>query len=214
MKNKRILLFAWVLALIPLVLVAVLYARLPAQIPTHWNLNGTVTYSGKAMAWLTAGLSPVLLLLLQVIPKLDPRKKNYERFRPYYDGFCLFLAAFLLALNGVTLSEALSPGRISVGKVVILMVGVLFLFLGNILPKFKSNFFAGIRTPWALDDPDVWNRTQRLGGILFAVTGLVMLLSGLLLPETVAFVLLMVCVAALLVVPILCSYLWYRQKQR
>ena len=80
------------------------------------------------------------------------------------------------------------------------------------MPKFKSNFFAGTRTPWSLSDPDVWNRTQRLSGRIFFALGLALLPAGLLLPEEAMFAILLAGVAAVVIAPTVMSYLWYRQK--
>lgn len=214
MINKRLLILICVLAVIPLIATALLYGSLPNQIPTHWNLDGSITYGAKSTIWMLAGLSPVMAVLLLVTPKIDPRKKNYEKFRGYYDAFIVVLLLFLMVVDGIILSESIQPGRISVGRVVILGVGILFVFLGNIMPKIKNNFFMGLRTPWTLSDPDVWNRTNRLGGKLFFWFGLVIAASGLLLPETVTFVIVMVCAAVVSAVPAIMSYVWYRQNQR
>lgn len=213
MTNKRFWIFIWVLALLPAVITAVVYARLPAMIPTHWNLNGTVTYGSKTTMLMLAGMSPLMALLFWVIPKIDPRKKNYEKFRAYYDGFILVLMLFLLMMDCIVLSESLWPGHISVGRVVNMAVGLLFIFLGNLLPKVKNNFFMGVRTPWTLSDPDVWNRTNRLGGKLFFWFGLVIAGGALFLPETAIFAVMMLCVLVVSAVPIVMSFLWYRAKR-
>ena len=214
MANKRLLIIICVLALIPVIATALLYGSLPEQIPTHWNIDGSVTYSGKSTIWMTAGLSPLIALLLIVMPKIDPRKRNYEKFRGYYDAFIVVIMLFLMIINGIILSESFWPGRISVGRVITSGVGILFVFLGNIMPKIKNNFFMGLRTPWTLSDPDVWNRANRLGGKLFFWFGLAIAVSGLLLPETVTFVVLMVCVVAVSAIPGVMSYVWYRKKQK
>jgi uncharacterized membrane protein len=196
------------------VVVGLLYGSLPAHIPTHWNIGGSVTYSGKSSILIIAGPSPVMAVLLRVMPKIDPRKENYAKFQGYYDGFIVVLLLFLLMMDGVILSESFWPGRISVGKVVTIALGILFVFLGNLLPKVKNNFFMGLRTPWTLSDPDVWNRAHRLGGKLFFWLGLVIILCGLLLPEVAAFVAIMIGVLIVSAVPAIMSYVWYRQKQR
>ncbi len=214
MTRKRLLILICVLALVPLIATALLYGSLPERIPTHWNLDGSVTYSGKSAIWMTAGMSPVLAALLLVLPKIDPRKKNYEKFRGYYNAFIVVLLLFLMIVDGIILSESLWPGRISVGRAVTIGVGILFVFLGNIMPKIKNNFFMGLRTPWTLSDPDVWNRTHRLGGRLFFWFGLAIALSGLLLPETVTFAIMMIGVVIVSGVPAAMSYVWYRRNQR
>ena len=88
---------------------------------------------------------------------------------------------------GIALVEAFRPGTVSMGRVVSALVGLLFLFLGNLMGKVKPNFFMGIRNPWTLSDPDVWNRTHRLGGGLFFLAGLAAVVSAPLLPEQVTF---------------------------
>ncbi len=212
MKNNRTIIITWVLALLPLLAVAILYSRLPGRIPTHWDINGTVTYGSKSTIWMVAGLSPVMAVLFGILPKIDPRRKNYAKFQDYYDGFRIVMLLFLLVLTGVILSESLSPGHISVGRVISICVGILFVYIGNILPKIKNNFFMGIKTPWTLSDPDVWNRSNRLGGRLFFWFGLAFTVGGLFLSETANFVILMLGVAAISALPALMSYVWYRQK--
>jgi len=212
MTNKRTIIITWVLALLPLAAVAVLYSSLPGRIPTHWDINGTVTYGSKNTIWMVAGLSPLMAVLFGVLPKIDPRRKNYAKFQEYYDGFRIVILLFLLVLTGVILSESLSPGHISVGRIVPICVGILFAYIGNILPKIKNNFFMGIKTPWTLSDPDVWNRSNRLGGRLFFWFGIVFAVGGLFLPESVYFAILMIGVVAISGLPTLMSYVWYRQK--
>lgn len=213
MTNKRLWILIWILALLPVAATALLYPGLPAQIPTHWDINGTVTYGAKSTVWMLAGLSPLMAFLFLVLPKIDPRKKNYERFKSYYDGFIVVLLLFMLLMDGVVLSESLRPGRISVGRVVTIAVGILFVVLGNLMPKVKNNFFMGVRTPWTLSNPDVWNKANRLGGRLFFWFGLVIALCALVLSERATFIVMMAGVVVVSCVPVLMSYLWYRQKQ-
>lgn len=212
MRKPKGRIWTWILALLPVVLVAVLYGRLPDRVPTNWGLNGEVAYSGKSSLWLLALLPVALAVLLTVLPKIDPKKRNYERFQGYYDGFCVVLMLFFLALMAMTLTEALRPGTLSVGRLVTLGVGVLFAFLGNIMPKFKTNFFIGVKTPWTLSDPDVWNRSNRLAGLLFFLLGVLLFPCALLLPEAGMFAVLMAGTIAAGVAPCVCSYIWYRQK--
>lgn len=212
MTKKSTWIVLCLLALAPVALVAACYGALPDRVPTYWGLDGTVTYGPKALLWLFALLSPALTALLRLLPRLDPRRGNYARFQRCYDGFCAALLLFLLTLTAVTLVESLRPGTLSVGRVVTLALGVLLAFLGNRLPKVKSNFFLGFRTPWTLSDPDVWNRTHRAGGILFFALGAALVPCGLFLPEQAAFGVLLAGVLAASLTPVVLSYIWYRQK--
>lgn len=212
--KKSVLILLGVLSLLPLALTALFYARLPETIPMHWNINGTVRYDPKHNLWLMAALSPVLAVLLPVMAKIDPRKRNYEKFGGAYQGFMLVMQLFLLMMNGIVISEALYPGRISVSTVVTVGVGLLFVFLGNIMPKVKSNFYMGVRTPWTLSDPDVWFRTNRLSGHLFFISGLIICVCPFIFPEKITFAILMAVALLAAAVPAVMSYLWYRQRHQ
>ena len=69
---------------------------------------------------------------------------------------------------------------VEISRVVLIGIGVLFLVIGNYLPKVRPNYLMGIRTPWTLASDLSWARTHRLGGRLFVLEGLVLLVLGLL----------------------------------
>ena len=214
MKRKGSILAMWLLALLPLVLVAVFYARLPDEVPMHWGFDGEIDrYGSKNELWLIGALGPLFALLFQFLPRLDPKRRNYEKFQTYYEAFSLVLVAFIAVMMGVALLESFRPGTVSMGRVVSALVGLLFVFIGNLMGKVKPNFFMGIRTPWTLSDPDVWNRTHWLGGGLFFLTGLATVASALLLPENVTFWVLLAGVLLAALVPTVMSYVWYRRRE-
>ena len=211
--NKWSVALLWALALVPLVLVGAFYGRLPDRVPLHWGFDGEINgYGGKGELFLLAALGPGMALLLQFLPRLDPKKRNYERFHTYYEATALVVEAFMAGVTGIMLVESLRPGTLSMGRVVSALVGLLFLFLGSLMGKVKPNFFMGIRNPWTISDPDVWNRAHRLGGGLFFLAGLVTVISALLLPEAVTFWVLLAGALAAALVPTVMSYLWYRKR--
>lgn len=214
MKNKRNLVILWILALLPIAVLLLFYGQLPEQVPVHWNLDGTVKYGRKATLWITSLFPAACAAFLPLLPKIDPRRQNYKKFQGYYDGICIALILFLLILNLVVISESMNPGRISVTVVITAMVGVLFIFIGNMLPKIKSNFFMGIKTPWALSDPDVWNKTHRLGGALFFISGLIMILTCFGLEDIYRFILLISLAIICSIVPMVMSYIWFRKTEK
>jgi uncharacterized membrane protein len=96
-------------------------------------------------------------------------------------------------------------------QLVSLASGVLFLIIGNFLGKLTKNYFAGIRTPWTLENDEVWHRTHRLGGKLFVLGGLFTIVSafmGMGLPVLIA------TVAATTIVTTAYSYVIYRKLTR
>lgn len=214
MKNKNTRIWAYIFGIIPIIVLACVYTHLPEQVPMHWGINGEVEYSAKWQVWMPFSLGVILAILFDVLPKIDPKRKNYEKFGQYYDLFVIVMLVFLMIMDGIILLESFLPGTISVGKVVFILIGILFAILGNIMPKIKTNFYMGIRTPWALTNSDVWNKTQRLAGKMMFVVGLISIVSGMLLSEFVCFVIMMISVACMTIVPLVMSYVWYRKLEK
>jgi len=201
----------WVLAVIPLILTAIFYSSLPDKIPMHWGLTGRVRYDPKIHIWWLSAISPAIAALFMVLPAIDPRKENIEKFRGFYDAFCLFMMAFMLGVVGIILSESFNPGKLRVEFLVTVGCGLLFVFLGNMIPKFKSNFFAGIRTPWTLSSNEVWQRTHRIAGFAWVSGGLLIIALSLILRNLALYIALLAIVAVITIFPIVMSYRWYQK---
>ena len=91
MKNRKLRILTYLLALAGILLTAALYPILPEQIPTNWNMDGTVTYGSRYTIFITAGMGLLFAVLFDILPKIDPRRKNYEKFGRFYDLFCVCL---------------------------------------------------------------------------------------------------------------------------
>src|SRR5699024_4892473 len=120
--------------------------KLPEMVPVHWDLDVGVTYGEKIKLFPLAGLSLVFGIFMPFLAKIDPRKQNYERFADAYFGTRIILLVFMIVMMSITLTESLYPGFLQVGRVVCAMVAVMFILLGNLMPKFKSNFFTGMKS--------------------------------------------------------------------
>lgn len=154
------------------------YQNFPETVPIHWNIYGQPDdWSGKYFAaFFFPGLILVIYLMMILLPIFDPMKQRYQEFSKSYQIIRFSLILFLSALYFLTSLNALGYA-IPIGKVVPLGIGLLFIILGNFLPKVKKNWFVGIRTPWTLSNEDIWNKTHRLGGKIFMFCGLLMILG-------------------------------------
>ena len=215
MKSRRNIALLWAFSVVPVIILMIVYQKLPERVPVNFGFDGTVNaYGDRATLWMMAGLGPLMALLFQFLPRIDPKRQNYAKFQRYYDQFAIFMELFLLAVFGMVVTETLRPGTVSIGRAVTALISIMLVLLGNMMGKIKHNYFFGIRTPWTLADPDVWTRTHTLGGKLWFVLGVVLLPCSLLLPEQAFFVVLMGGLLGTTALVIVLSYLWYRQKQR
>lgn len=210
--TKRFEIICWTLSLLPLLFTLLVYSRLPNQIPLHWNAAGEIDgwgprYSALWQPLMTIGTNFLFLIL----PKIDPKRKNYESFGKAYGMFRLAFNLFMLGLCLFALYNAFNPNVPGSEKLVPVATGALFCVLGNYMPKFKHNYFVGIKTPWALASESVWRSTHRLGGALWFVGGLAMMITTFLPVYSEKFMV-AICLI-ILVVPTVWSYICFKKEQ-
>jgi len=162
---------------------AYFYPMLPETIASHWDENGIVNgYMGKFWALF---LVPMILLgifaIFAVLPRIDPLKSNIEKFRKHFDIFMVIFALFLLYVNCLAIIYNLGI-KINILQFMAPMMGLLFFYLGVLLKHSSPNWFIGIRTPWTLSSEEVWNKTHKIGGILFKISGIITI-CGTFVPE-------------------------------
>lgn len=204
------------LALYAIALVYFMYA-LPAdaQIPIHWNAEGEIDgYTGKTgSAIFGLGLSLGLFLLIYLMPYYSPKYRNHEaRFERILPGLSFVLILFFALISIYSYIIALYGSSIPINFIFVIM-GLMFLFLGNLLPKVPRNFFIGIRTPWTLSDEENWHKTHRVGGYLFVISGVILTIKGILLVSMQTFQTVTSVIAfGLVLYPLLYSFLLFRRK--
>ena len=169
-KHKKTLILTTILTLLPMVIGFILWDKLPEQIATHFGSNGEPDgWSSKAFA--VVGL-PALLTAIHLacffITFADPKK---QRIDPKLFKLILWLCPVISWFGcGSTYAYALNM-ELNTTNIAMILLGVLFIVIGNYLPKARQNYTVGIKLPWTLDDEENWNRTHRLAGKLWMVCG-------------------------------------------
>lgn len=176
-----------VLIAVAVLVSAISYGHLPDEVPTHWDAHGNVDgYSPRAFGvFLLPMLMAGMWALMRALPSIDPRHENYPKMRGAYDLVMNATLTVLLATHVVVIAAMLGL-PVSITRVLPVLVGAMFVVIGNVLPQARPNFFFGIRTPWTLSNDRVWQRTHRIGGYLFVGCGIVVVASALL-PTSIAF---------------------------
>ncbi|TCK90613.1 putative membrane protein [Natranaerovirga hydrolytica] len=173
MKNKFIL----VLSIVSLIGTVIAYFYLPEQIIMHWDVHGEATrYDPKWMVLITGILPVIVYLGFEIIPKIDPKKENFKKHKNAYDIIRAATILLLIVIQWFMIAVAFGI-NISINTFVPLIVGIVFIVIGNYMPQFRHNYFVGIRTPWTLANEHVWKKTHQLGGYLFIVMGILFLIQ-------------------------------------
>ena len=192
---------------------AAAYPRLPDRIPLHWGIDGQPNgWTDKTFGlWLLPVMTLGLAVLFALLQSIDPKKQNYASFRRPWEILQLALTCFFTYVFALQLWASLAaPAGTAMVRAIIAGVGVLFLVLGNFMGKIRQNFFIGLRTPWSLSDPEVWQKSQRIGGRSFVAGGVLLLLgaaSGVVYPSLLIGIIVLVAL-----VPVVASYVFYRRK--
>jgi hypothetical protein len=102
-------------------------------------------------------------------------------------------------------------GEMSVGILMAILTGVMFILMGNYLPKATRNRYFGIKIKWTLDNDENWAATHRFAGKVWVITGIVTLI-GAFLPEKAAVILLIAASIPAIIIPILYSYYFHKKQ--
>ncbi|CAN5892330.1 SdpI family protein [soil metagenome] len=200
----------WVLIAGMFALAAVTWSSAPDRIPIHWDVSGQPDdYAGKFVGLLGLPMMAVgLYLLLRVLPRVDPLGVNYAKFENVYLIVRYATLILLVAIYGL-INLWIRDIKLDFSVIVPVLVGALFVVLGNYLGKVRQNWFLGIRTPWTLTSSLSWVKTHRLGGWLLVAVGSAIVVSGLAgFSWTAAFILVSLAATALLLA--VYSYLIWR----
>ncbi len=210
MKLRKSEIISLLIIMISFIIGISFYSLLPDKVASHWNAKGEVDgYMSKfGGLFLMPVISLVLLLLFIIIPKIDPLKHNIEKFRKYFDGFIVLMMLFLFYLYILTILWNIGV-RFNFVHLLVPIFSIFFYYCGILIQKAQRNWFIGIRTPWTLSNEQVWNKTHKIGGILFKIAGIISLI-GILLPEyALFFVICPVIIASLF--PVIYSYFAYQK---
>jgi uncharacterized membrane protein len=186
---------------------------MPENMASHWNEKGEVNgYMPKIWGlFLVPIISFVLFLLFVAIPKIDPLKKNIEKFRKYFDTFMLLIILFLFYVYLLTIFWNLGL-RFNFFPVLVPVFSFIIYYSGVLIENSKRNWFIGVRTPWTLSNDEVWNKTNKLGGKLFKIAAIFALIGIIFGNYAIYFVISPIIIASFYT--IVYSYLEYQKQIR
>ena len=207
MKSKKTLIITSLICLLPMLVGALVYSRLPEQVATHFDLQGNPDgWSSRAFA--VFGLPGILLAVNLLIPfalQADPKHKNMSGALVNITIWTVPVVSLLC--SGLTLGRALGYD-LRIEMVLPVFMGVLFILIGNYLPKTKQSYTMGIKLPWTLASEENWNRTHRLAGFLWVLGGAYFIVMSFIGWSLIAF---LIPIALMVLVPTVYSYLLYRK---
>lgn len=212
-KNKWTLVITSVIILLPVVVGLLLWDKLPEKVPFHWGVDGQVDgWASKPMA---VFFLPPFMLAMQwfcmLMTGLDPKAKDITETKMM--GLVLWIIPVLNLFLHVMVWLAAFGREINMAAIMPLFMGVLFVVIGNYLPKCKQSYTMGIKLPWTLDDEENWNKTHRLAGKIWVAGGLLTMPCALL-SGVWAFIVMMSILVVMCAIPTVYSYQYYKKSKQ
>lgn len=208
-KDYKTIAITSAICLIPIIFGLLVYDKLPDQVAIHWGPAGTA--DGFADKFVAVVLLPFLLAgvncILQFFVYNDPKRKNISNKMSTITIWTI--PAVAIVVQTMVLLVALGVD-VNVSMLVPLVVGALLIVLGNYMPKCKVNYTVGIRLPWTLANEEVWNKTHRLAGFLYVLSGLALIINTLLVVVNVIGLIIAI-VILMVVVPAIYSFVLYKK---
>ena len=209
--NKKSLVKTSLVILLPVLIGILLWTQLPSQMATHFDISGNADgYNSKIFAIFAF---PILFLLFQLIVLVSLEKDSVKATTParmvkIYAWLIPFLSLIVqlsIYANALGVNES-SPALVTA------FLGIIFIFIGNYLPKTQRNYTIGIRLPWTLSDDRNWYKTHRFASKIWVLGGLFLLFDSffqLALPYVLGGV-----IGLMVIVPVLYSFVLSRHSSK
>lgn len=193
----------WIISIVPLVITAVVVQFMPESVPMHYDMTGVVDRWGSRYENL---IFPIIILVLALFMSLliglYERKANKADDDKERAG--ALSNARILGIIGTTMSamfgvmqcfilygaytgakaEAITA-TVDIGKVSCILLGVMFMVLGNFMTKTRINGSVGVRISWSMYNDNTWRKSNHFGAIAMILAGLLTIITALLMKSSI-----------------------------
>lgn len=209
-KYDRQLILSTVFCTFPMFLTFFLYDSLPEMIPVHFTFNGTPN-SFAQKAFVGYGI-PAILMIINFFTHLlinnDPKKISQPKTFIIIIKYLIPFISLILVSSSLLISLGF---YVSLGSLIPIFIGVLFIIIGRYLPKIKRNYTIGFKLPWTLDNDENFKKTNTLTGFIFMISGILILCSTILNPNFL-YILFIIVILSILLIPTIYSYTLYKKQ--
>lgn len=210
-RNKLKIILSSIIVLLPILFGIIYWNDLPDIMAIHWGPNGKADgFSSKAFTVIALPLILLVIHLACVFFTLLDKNQKEQNKKVLAIMFWIVPAISIIA-NAAIYKNAFGNG-FQMKSWISILLGLMFIFIGNYLPKIKQNKTIGIKVFWTLNNEENWNKTHRFSGKLWVLCGVIMLFS-IFLPINV-ILLVFICSLSAVAIPFAYSYNIYRRHKK
>lgn len=203
-----------VLVTAPIIYLKIVYDKIPEKVAVHFGADMQPDRFGdKSELWniilILMGVSFLLYILMVNLGKIDPKNQSMQS-KDLIEKIGLSVVTFLSLISIYIIYNSYNP---TIGNFIFILLGGFFAFLGNFMYNVKPNYFVGIRLPWTLENEDNWRKTHHLGGKIWVIGGLLIILTGILLSPALMYKILLPILLIMVLIPVIFSYRYYEKSK-
>jgi uncharacterized membrane protein len=200
-----------VLTMLPSLVGLLIWNQLPDIMTSHWGADG-VADGTAPKAFMVFGL-PAILAALDILCILATSLDKKQAGQSKKAMGIIFWIMPVLSTGILSSVYAVALGRaMDILVLIPLLMGVLFVVIGNIMPKVKQNASLGVKIYWTLANEENWNKTHRFAGKVWVIGGILVMLSALL-PAKWMIAVTLPALFLLAIAPMAYSYCIYRRHK-
>ena len=194
----------WIISFIALAGTAIVLQFMPDSVPMHYDLEGNIDRWGSKYENL---IFPVIILAVSLLCTLlinyykkkagktaDEKESAGARSNAKVISIVgIAMAVMYTVMQGVILygsyTEAVSRAErqaVDIGKVSAILMGILFIVLGNFMTKTRINSTVGVRISWSMYNDNTWRKSNRFGAFAIMVAGVLTIITAVLLKNSFA----------------------------
>lgn len=212
MKKYKIAIIC--LMILSFVVVGISFAFLSDIIPIHFGIDGKPDQFGsKYVMLMFPVLSVVIGLTMLLVCKYGNNTENYNKYM-LLTGVIIELLFTSLSIYFVIYAYNYSDENVlDTSKIVMTLMGVMFILMGNFMPKIEKNRTLGFKIYWSMYNEVTWQKTHRFTGFASVTCGVIAILSGLFFKDTVNFIILVILLSGLIISTTVASYIYYKEEK-
>ena len=213
MKKYKIIIIS--LVLLTFAIVGISLAYFDEIVPIHFGPNGKPDQNGsKYFMWVFPSIELLIALAMLLVSKYGKVSENYKKYM-LLTGVIIELIfstiAVIFAIYALNYVEDKAPFDMS--KPIMIIFGLLFIVMGNFMPKIEKNRTLGLKTKWSMYNEVTWQKSHRFVGFVSVIVGILVFISGLFFKDMVNFIILMSLVAVLVTSSTIMSYIYYKDEK-
>lgn len=188
------------LCLVPIAIGTALQNKLPSEIPINYGFNNEA--GTLASKWIVIFLLPLILALVNLFVNLTLTEKNRQRIGERLSAVLIWLVPLLSVVVSMFLILKPLGLPLKAGSLVFSIISVIFIIIGNYIPKCRPNSYVGYRLSWIMNDEELWMKTHRFSGFVLVIAGFASLVASFFAIGKYVF---LVCLVIIIFVPLIYS---------